>query len=70
MQLNSDEVYRQSGERAGKAATHQDWGMVNHQQKWFRKACRLEDEDVARRVRKIWDDAYSGERQCPPSYFR
>ena len=69
MRMNSNEVYRQSGERAGLSARHRDWSAVTHQQNWFHKALALEDEANRQAIRRVWNEAYRGEQVTKLIYF-
>ena len=59
MQLNTNEVYKQSGTRAGQAAKIQDWAFVTHEQNWFHRALAGEDEENRQAIRQVWNEAYS-----------
>ena len=60
--LNSLEIYRQSGAKAGKAAKGQDWSFVTFEQNWFHRALALEDEENRQAIRQKWNNAYKAEQ--------
>lgn len=56
--LNSKEIYRQSGERAGLASRNRDMGFVRHESQWFESALNLEEQSAREGLRDIWRAAY------------
>tara|TARA_R110002020_G_scaffold447150_1_gene659496 strand:+ start:1224 stop:1442 length:219 start_codon:yes stop_codon:yes gene_type:complete len=62
MQLNSNEIYRQSGSRAGEAAKNQDWSFVTHEKSWLERALINEDKENRQAIRQVWGEAYKSEQ--------
>ncbi len=60
--LNSKEIYRQSGERAGTASRNRDMGFVRHEGQWFQSALLLEDESARDELRGICNAEYKNAR--------
>jgi len=73
VKMNSLEIYRDAGLKAGKASKQKDQGTVSFQTGWFNKAIRLEtDPDYALQARKAFIDGYRKESGIinKPEYFR
>lgn len=62
--INSIESYVDSGARAGKAARHQDWGLVNHEKHWYNRAIALEQGEDRLNAINAWSKAYYEESRA------
>ena len=56
--INSLEIYRDTGEKAGKAQRHHDSALASFHHDWLRKALALEEPADREQARKAYDDAY------------
>lgn len=69
--VNSIELYRDAGQKAGQAAKNKDYRLVGHHQGWFNKAIKLEKAPYSQEARQAFTDAYkeaSGYND-KPKYF-
>lgn len=69
--VNSIELYRDAGQKAGQAAKNKDYRLVGHHQEWFNKAIKLEKAPYSQEARQAFTDAYkeaSGYND-KPKYF-
>jgi hypothetical protein len=57
--LNSAEIYRECGRRAGKARLEHDEARARHEKDWFRRAQRLEREADRPEAQRAFDDGYA-----------
>lgn len=56
--INHHAMYRQSGERAGRALSRKDYTLCQRECDWFRRALAREPADRRAEVQEVWDTAY------------
>ena len=59
--MNSNNLYTESGCKAGKAAKNGDWSMVTFQKNWLNRALSIEDPENRHKLRQVWENAYKSE---------
>lgn len=68
--LNSIEVYRDAGRKAGRASKNRDAGLVSHWKSWLTRALALETEADRKIAQQAYNEAYAEEATPSCSYFR
>jgi hypothetical protein len=56
--MNSLEVYREAGYKAGEASKRHDQSFAAFQRNWLSRALTLETPEYAQEARKAYDEAY------------
>ena len=51
-------MYRQSGERAGRALSKKDYALWKRECDWFNRALAMEPADRRTEVQDVWNVAY------------
>ena len=64
--MNDIEIYRDCGNKAGKAARRKDMATARFHQAWFNRAVAMEPEEKRSDCRKAFSDAYREEAAPTP----
>ena len=59
LKMNPEEIYRDSGYKAGRGSKVGDWALVRFESDWLRRALSLESDDgYKKNMHEVWNSAY------------
>jgi hypothetical protein len=58
MKMNDLDIYYECGQKAGRAATRQDWSLVRFQQSWLKSALSLEAPEYRAQAHDEYQKGY------------